>query len=325
MPGPSYEPAHCLICGHAESRIVADEAAIRTQVETLWAFHQRRLKSRTPVERLRDRVAFSQHPPFRLVACDDCGLVYRNPVERGFELESVYARDCPPVDLLRALHEAQRPAYRDQARRLARMLPPGASILEVGSYVGAFLVNAREAGLRPEGVDINPAVNAFSRALRFRVHDGPLTAVDDRRFDAIAIWNTFDQLEEPRAAVYAARERLVPGGVLAIRVPNGEFVRRWTARFPSVVATAMLAHNNLLTFPYRWGFTIPSLSKLLAEAGFVIDRVVGDVLVPVADEWTRPWARFEERLFKGALKRLARRPRAAPWIEVYATAPAAKS
>jgi hypothetical protein len=60
----------------------------------------------------------------------------------------------------------------------------------------------------------------------------------------------------------------------------------------------MLAQNNLLTFPYRWGFTPPSLTRLLSDQGFAVKRIRGDVLVPIADEWTRRWARVEEIVIK---------------------------
>jgi SAM-dependent methyltransferase len=292
---------------------VADEEDIRREVEALWAFHEKRLRAGTPVTRLRDRVAFSQDPPWRLVACRDCGLVYRNPAERAFEVESIYARDCPSRELLRALHETQRASYATQAKRLRRLLPGGATVLEVGSYVGAFLAAAREEGLNATGVDINPAVNEFTRSLGFQVRDGELQSEDAEPVDALAIWNTFDQLSDPRGVMMAAAARLKPGGLIAIRVPNGAYYRRHRRR------AAALAHNNLLTFPYRWGFTLQSLGRLLDSGGFEVVDAAGDVLVPTADEWTRTWARIEERLVKLAIRAVGRSPDASPWFEIYAT------
>lgn len=316
MRSPSYEPGHCIVCGHAQSTLVADAEDIRREVEALWAFHQRRLKLDTPVPRLRDRVAFSQDPPWRVVACDDCGLLYRNPAERAFEVASVYERDDPPDDLLRGLFASQCAAYSTQARRLKRLLPRGASVLEVGSYVGAFLSAARDAGLRAVGVDINPVVNRFARKLGFDVRDGELGSLDFDPVDAVVIWNTFDQLHDPRGVATAAYARLKPGGVLAIRVPNGDYYRRRRD------GTRRLAHNNLLAFPYRWGFTPRSLGGLLEGIGFTGLTTVGDVLVPTADEWTRRWARIEERLVKRAMRGLGRLDAdGAPWFEIYATAP----
>jgi SAM-dependent methyltransferase len=293
-------------------------------VEALWAFHGRRLRPSTPPERLMDRVAFSEHPPFRLVECGRCGLVYRNPIERAYELDEIYADATPSLELLQALHDTQRAAYRVQARRLLCALDRRGSGLEIGSYVGAFLAAARDVGLQFEGLDVNAEVNCFTRKLGFTVHDGDLESFAvGREFDAIAIWNTFDQLPDPRAAANAAWQRLRPGGVFALRVPNGEFYASWRGAMERPVigtlARLVLAHNNLLTFPYRYGFTIRSLARLLERVGFEVRHVEGDVLVPIADEWTRRWAGAEERLVKLALGAVARRhPPWAPWIEVYA-------
>jgi SAM-dependent methyltransferase len=323
---PAYEPARCAVCGHADAALLADAEAIRAEHESVWSYHEKRLRPSVPPPRLLDRVAFSEPPAFRLVQCAECGLVYRNPVEREHELHAIYARETPNADALRALHESQRPTMRGQARRLRAALGHGGSGLEVGSYVGSFLAAAREFGLQMEGLDVNRGTNDFARSLGLTVHDGELTTFDARRtFDAIAIWNTFDQLADPRAVVMVAYRLLRPNGVLAIRVPNGAAYsalrRRLDHRNPVVraAARAVLAQNNLLGFPYRWGFTVDALGRLLSEAGFRLDRVYGDVLVPIADEWTRRWARVEERAIKAALRVVARRSFAlAPWIEVYA-------
>jgi SAM-dependent methyltransferase len=326
VQGPSYEIANCAVCGHSNARVVAEQDDMRAEVESLWDFHERRLRPRTPADRLMDRVAFSEHPPLRLVQCNECGLIYRNPVERGHELTQIYAREAPAPPVLESLHRTQVPALRAQAAELRRQLHGGGSVLEVGSYVGAFLAAAREHGLSAEGIDINPCVNVFTRSLGFTVHDGELESFDpDRRFAAVAIWNTFDQLAEPRRTVNAAFRLLARGGVLAIRVPNGAFyarLRRATGsrnRIRRAIARGLLAQNNLLTFPYRWGFTPGALAALLREVGFAVTRIRGDVLVPIADEWTRPWARVEESLIKRGLGAAASaRLDWAPWFEVYA-------
>ena len=306
------------MCGHADAKVVAEQDDLRAEVEWLWEYHQRRLRADTPPEHLMDRVAFSEYPPLRLVRCRECGLVYRNPVERLHELEEIYADDTPAPAVLQSLHETQLPAVRNQARQLRDVLGRSGTGIEVGSYVGAFLSAARDCELQVEGVDINAEVNVFTRSLGFTVHDGDLASMrGDEQYDCVAIWNTFDQLGDPRGVVNAARARLRGGGVLAIRVPNGAFyarMRRRRAGWP------LLAQNNLLSFPYRWGFTPKSLARLLRELGFTIRRFRPDVLVPIADEWTLPWAAREERVMKRAMLAAAKADRAlAPWFEMYAT------
>jgi 2-polyprenyl-3-methyl-5-hydroxy-6-metoxy-1,4-benzoquinol methylase len=318
MTGISYEPGRCAVCGHADARVVAEQDDLRAEVEWLWEYHQRRLRPDTPPEHLMDRVAFSEYPPLRLVRCRECGLVYRNPVERLHELEEIYADDTPAASVLESLHETQLPAVRSQARRLREVLGRSGTGIEVGSYVGAFLSAARDCELQVEGVDINREVNAFTRSLGFTVHDGDLASLKGTgSYDCVAIWNTFDQLGDPRGVVNAARSVLREEGVLAIRVPNGAFYARMRRRR---AAWPLLAQNNLLSFPYRWGFTPKSLGRLLRDLGFRISRMRADVLVPIADEWTKPWAAREERVMKRAMLAAARADRSlAPWFEVYAT------
>jgi hypothetical protein len=117
------------------------------------------------------------------------------------------------------------------------------------------------------------------------------------------------------------------GGTLAIRVPNGDayatFRRGLRGPF-AAVARAVLAHDNLLAFPYRHGFTISSLTRLLTDAGFGDVRFHGDALVPIGDQWTRSWARVEEQvvktLLRGAVRSSRLRRRYSPWLEAYARA-----
>ena len=326
MPSPSYELARCIVCGHTDADVVADADDIRAEIESLWAYHEKRLKPDTPTARLADRVAFSEPAPFRLVRCNECGLLYRNPVERPHELTEMYARSTSTPDVLRALYDTQLPALRVQARELRRVLGRGGSGLEVGSYVGAFLCAARDESLQFQGLDINADANAFTRSMGFTVHDGELsTFATDQTFDAVAIWNTFDQLADPRGAVHSAGKLLRDGGVLALRVPNGAFYATMRQSLTHgrgamrAIARAVLAQNNLLTFPYRWGFTPRALTRLLSENSFAVQRIRGDVLVPIADEWTRPWARVEETLIKRSMAfAIGFDESRAPWFEVYA-------
>jgi SAM-dependent methyltransferase len=324
----SYEFARCAVCGSADSREIATAEEVRAEVEALWAFHSRRLRPDIPSVHLMDRVAFSQHAPLRVVRCTECGLVYRNPVERPSELAEIYEENSPTTEVMRTLHATQRASYAAQAARLSAAFGRRGSGIEVGSYVGAFLAAARDAGWQFAGVDVNPCANRFTRSLGFEVHDGAIESLDDdRRADVVAIWNCLDQLADPASAVRAARAHLAPGGMLALRVPNGACyatMRSLLATPLASLAREWLAQNNLLAFPYRFGFTPGSASRLVERLGFRVERVVGDVLVPIADRWTRPWAAVEERVVKrvvGLVARAARGDRVlAPWIEVYARA-----
>ena len=326
MTAIAYELGRCVVCGSAEAEEIANSEGMRDEVEALWAFQTRRLRPDTPPTRLTDRVAFSQRPPVRVVRCRDCGLVYRNPREREFELRDTYSHDDPTPATMRTLYETQRASFRVQARRLKKLLGRAGAGLEVGSYVGAFLGAAREEGWHFEGLDIGEESTRFARQQGFTVTLGSLESWTSKRtFDAVAIWNTFDQLPDPKTAASVVHRLLAPGGLFAVRVPNGAFyagLRRHLTGPLAPVARALLAHNNLLTFPYRQGFTVQSLDTLMTKTGFTVEVIHGDSLVLTADNYTKKWAAAEERLIKRAMKLLGgfgdSGAGRAPWLEMYA-------
>ena len=317
----SYEFTPCPICGAVAASVVADAEDIRAEVERLWVFQGRRLDDQTPVHRLLDRVVFSQRPPLRLVACERCAHVYRNPWERREALERAYQDAQSASVSFEHLYRMQRTAFLTQARRLVDTAGRTGRGLEVGSYVGAFLSAMQNTAWSFEGVDISCDAVAFAAAHGLRV---TLGGIDDirpaRPYDAVVVYNTFEQLYDPAAVLRSAHRVLRPGGVLSLRVPNGTFYRRWRARLRgplAALAVRLLAHNNLLSFPYRQAFSERSLSLLLDRAGFTTVRIVGDTLVPVADRWTTWLGALEERGVK-AFERIVERGWRAPWVELYA-------
>ena len=232
-----YTLAACPVCGEEDGSPIADRDDILREMELLWEFHGRRLRPEVPPASLLDRVAFSQEPPLRLVRCTGCGTILRSPREAPGAVRERYAGESVDPAVLAALFAAQAAGYRAQARRLTRALGRAGHGLEVGSYVGAFLAAARSAGWRFEGVDVNEGASALAREHGFAVTAGTLGDVPrQRRFDAVAIWNCFEQLPDPREAVRLAHERLIPGGVLAVRVPNGSAYARLRAHLEGPLA-----------------------------------------------------------------------------------------
>jgi SAM-dependent methyltransferase len=319
----SYELARCPVCSSSDASEIADESAIQRELEILWSFHARRFRHPVPLPYLTDRVVFSQSPPLRLMRCTSCTHLYRNPRERPETVRKAYTESGLEETVYESLLENQRVACRAQVRRLMAFSKGVRRGLEVGSYVGGFLAAAREAGLAFEGIDVSTAAAAFAARKGLRIHTSTLEEfTDGSDYDVIAIWNTFEQLPDVRAAALVSRRLLRDGGTLVVRVPNAGFYARWRRRLDGPlgpIAERLLAHNNLLGFPYREGFTARSMTRLLNDAGFTIRRVHGDTLAPVADRWTRAPAAVDERVTKGIQRLLQRRWRA-PWVDVYSVA-----
>jgi ubiquinone/menaquinone biosynthesis C-methylase UbiE len=147
-------------------------------------------------------------------------------------LESISART-------RAAYDRIAPAYLERnggppppeliasVDRFAAMLPPGARVLDLGCGPGIHTAWLRERGLRPVGGDLSAGMLEQAR----RLANAPLVQLDMRSlpfarscFDGV--WWMASLLHLPKReapmALAEARRVLVPGGLLALDVQEGD-------------------------------------------------------------------------------------------------------
>jgi len=171
------------------------------------------------------------------------------------------------------------------------------------SFAVISLAAGQELGWELLGIDPGEEVTAFCRQRGLQVFQGTLAEAPlrEKSVDCVTIWNTFDQLPTLASTLAAARRILRPGGLLVVRVPNGEYFRlatTWLRKLPRPAdgwLRAALAWNNLLAFPYVYGYSAETLNWLLSRYGFIRAAIYPDTLARRADEQTKTWAMYEER------------------------------
>ncbi|MCP9485254.1 MAG: class I SAM-dependent methyltransferase [Gaiellaceae bacterium MAG52_C11] len=143
-------------------------------------------------------------------------------------------------------------------------LPP--RLLEIGCAGGFFLDAAREAGIDVQGVEPSRDGSSFARdELGLPVLTGSFEdAGVSGPFDAVCAFHVLEHVPDVRGFLAQARALLVPGGILALEVPNIGSARarrdgdRWF---------------NLVPEFHCWHFSPTTLRRFVEEAGFEVDRV----------------------------------------------------
>jgi len=307
----------CHLCSSTRSRLVCsteDLAAQQSFLESFYRSHWSRQDAATAT----DRVHFTQDYPTAIVTCLDCGLLYRNPRPPAQTITKAYATEGYNDEYLRAELATQQRWARTKVPLLARYLAQCVKrsrprILEVGSFVGGFLLEGQKQGLDMVGVDPGHDVAAFCRERGLPIFEGTL---DEARFtpasfDAVVVWNTFDQLPDPRPLLEQAVLLLRNGGVLVLRVPNGACFA-WMLRMRSLLPRTLrrpvdvaMACNNLLTFPYLYGYSALQLERLTEAYGFRLATCVPDQVVSAPPGHLAWWAVAEERAAKALFRVIA--------------------
>ena len=315
---------------------VCSSSEVENHVRFLQQFHRRRRREAADRD-LSDRAEFTQAYITAIVACRDCGLIYRNPRPTVEAITGTYSQDRYGHEHLNSEFTLQRQWATSKVRTLASRLHvrPGMTprVVEVGSFVGGFLAAGQAQGWNIVGVDPGQEVTEFCRERGLQVLRGTLieAPIPAHTVDAVTIWNTFDQLPHPDSTLAAARSMLHQQGILVIRVPNGACFHRmmsWQKRLPGPFngwLSVALAWNNLLGFPYLYGYTVRTLNELLSRYGFAPVAVYPDTLMTLANHESTLWAKWEERAVKWSyraashLKALWKESgyHFAPWLDIY--------
>ena len=215
---------------------------------------------------------WTQNPHRQLLRCGSCGFAWvPQGVARTAAGQSIYEGDEPVF-----FTDAQRDYYRDEVTTeaaraklawVARFVPAGRALLDVGANFGHFL---REAQQQYDAVGIEPsaAVVAWGRE-HLGVHLETGSIGDEMlayqgRFAAVTLFDVIEHLEDPRDALQRCHRYLTPGGHLFITTPDTSApVARLLGSHWYYID--LLEHVSL--------FSAANLTRLLTECGFrVVER-----------------------------------------------------
>jgi SAM-dependent methyltransferase len=294
-------------------------------------FVQERLARPAAPEELKDLTEFFHQERADLRACGECGLLVRDEYEPPGA--QTYSEDEYDPSLMERLYPQYLNAFRAKEKPYRGLLPSGARVLEIGSHYGAFLETARDWGWQAEGVDPGKDTSRFAQSKGFQVHVGEIgdCGFADGGFDGVFIWNCFDQIEDPTATLTECRRVTRPGGLLVVRTPNGVFyalcqklllsgdLPRDSAEF----LIEAMGYNNLLGFPYQYGYGQPTLERLICGFGFRAEGMLNSELLTLPLPDSADWVEREERIINGEVRMLAgsvlaeRGTLTGPWIEMW--------
>ena len=193
----------------------------------------------------------------------------------------------------------ERTVREEIAAHLVPRVPPPATVLDVGSGAGEFLLAAQAAGYDARGVDVSDAAAAIARSRGTRAEAADFLTHDfGRTFDVVSMWDVVEHLREPAAFFRRARELLSPRGVLLLKIPG--FHGR---AFLAIGAVPRLAQTILGAPAHIQYFCRQSLEAPLDRTGFparawLPPRPLRDIYwLPGASPPVRQAARARQALF----------------------------
>ncbi len=222
----------------------------------------------------------SDLPPFGVVRCPSCGLVFISPRLRPEALQRLYddvgyfeggvygeaarqPRRFDPAMALQRTWTAGRLALLDRVRGRAA----GGRLLEVGAGYGHFLDAARAAGWDTRGVELSrTGARHAVEGLGLDVFCGQLAAAPlTPGFEVLCAWDTVEHVPDPLDFWRTARSLVADDGVVLFSTP---YVSSLPARLLGTRWWTLKPAEHI------WHFTPRTHAMVLARAGFALSRVV---------------------------------------------------
>jgi SAM-dependent methyltransferase len=221
-----------------------------------------------------ERAAAGSTPPLKLMhreavrldGCDGCGTIWRAEPALWRAAVADYRDDDYDHDVVDQLHHDELAAIRRDQRWLgAQGVAAGARLVEVASYVGAFLTFADEQGAVGTGVDPNPTLVRWCQERGLDARPGTLEEQDlePGAYDGVWILSCFDQVPDPDQLLHESRRLLRPGGRLVIRTPDATFLRAACAEPGDPRLVRMALDEAVWGVPHLCCYTLAALMALV--------------------------------------------------------------
>jgi SAM-dependent methyltransferase len=163
---------------------------------------------------------------YNLGKCQDCGLLFLDPMLSESELARLYPDDYYSYQAA----PARNSSLREIGKRLFRLpIPthdpeftsPG-SVLDIGCGSGEYLLKMRDRGWQVFGVEPGKRAVETGRARGLDLFHGTLleAGFDAASFDYVRANHSFEHMPNPHEVLDEIHRILKPGGKLFIGVPN---------------------------------------------------------------------------------------------------------
>ncbi|MCW5853496.1 MAG: class I SAM-dependent methyltransferase [Anaerolineae bacterium] len=238
--------------------------------------HEGRERVLCPICKIDHAFPFIPFGPGDIVRCHQCGLIYVNPRRVQTDIEQFFqAQYIADESMLNQDLGAWRTDTLRREAAIVKELCKTGRILDIGCAGGEFLAHFVEEGWECYGVEPSSYAAVEAQRRGISVHQGTLrdTNLPEGYFDVITYLDTLYFVPKPETDLEMIHHLLRDDGLLLIELPGLPFRLLKNVGPMSLLINRRWCHLSSLSF-HLYYFSTESLSRLLLQTGFKIDRIV---------------------------------------------------
>lgn len=225
-----------------------------------------------------DLTLFSKERPSSLYRCNQCCLIFFNPLPSKDDLAYFYSSEEGYIPSVRDYMLEYRKHYSNRLMRfegfmksiLSKSTIEIKNVLDIGCGYGFFLLYCKEKGIKPFGVEIAKETSSWAQENGMEVFTGTLHEAPFREgsFDLVTSFHCLEHSLDPSLEVLKISSLCRENGIFVLAVPN---------------AFSLVAEDSFSTWKWKsWPahlfyFSPNNLQILLERAGFEVVEVYSQV------------------------------------------------
>jgi len=226
----------------------------------------------------RDLSLFLKENPTSLYRCNQCDLIFFNPLPSKDDLAVFYSSEEGYIPSVRDYMQVYQNHYSNRVMRyegfmnriFERSTIDIKNVLDIGCGYGFFLLYCREKGIEPFGVEISRETSSWARGQGMEVFTGTVQEAPFRvgSFDLITSFHCLEHSLDPASEVMNISSLCRNKGLFLLAVPN---------------AFSLVAEDSFSTWKWKsWPshlfyFSPKNLKILLDRAGFDVIEIYSQV------------------------------------------------
>lgn len=241
-PGFVYRHT-CPLCQHDQYQMVFSQTFTDPPIwDFILSFYQGRA----------DRAVIEQ-AAYELAQCRRCGFIWQTAILNDAGMGLLYDVWISTEDSFKKTQGKLPAAYARQIRFIQQFFPGQSPeqirVLDFGMGWGRWCLAAKSAGFQTTGFEISTERATYAEQNGLRV----LQSTEDllkEQFDFINADQVLEHVPNPREVFEVLADRLMPGGVIRVAVPDGKDIPRTLAKTgwrPDLMAIRPLEHINCFT------------------------------------------------------------------------------
>ena len=161
----------------------------------------------------------------RYVKCQNCNMVYINPVFKDSAIKSYYEENhTEQADVVESdTDDFYVSLYNGGLDNISKFAVNVSKLLDIGCSSGTFLDLSKNRNIATFGVELNQAEYEYAKSKGHDVYNDLLENIHfNEQFDAITMWDVFEHIKDGEFYLNLMKSLLTDNGVVFLQIPSSD-------------------------------------------------------------------------------------------------------